>query len=51
MAKILIKNGRVWDGENFVFADVLADGNTVTTFKYHEYKKFEENDRYYLLFK
>lgn len=29
----------------------VTDGNTVTTFKYHEYKKFDENDRYYLLFK
>ncbi|MBE6877580.1 MAG: YcxB family protein [Ruminococcaceae bacterium] len=29
----------------------VTDGNTVTAFKYHEYKKFEETDRYYLLFK
>lgn len=29
----------------------VTDGNTVTTFKYHEYKKFDEDDRYYLLFK
>ena len=26
MARILIKNGRVWDGEKFFFADVLTDG-------------------------
>ena len=25
MARILIKNGRVWDGERFLYADVLAD--------------------------
>lgn len=25
MAKILIRNGRVWDGERFYFADVLTD--------------------------
>ena len=24
---------------------------TATTYKYHEYKKFDENERYYLLFK
>lgn len=29
MAKILIKNGRVWDGEHFFFADVLTDGERV----------------------
>ncbi len=29
MAKILIKNGRVWDGERFFFADVLTNGGTV----------------------
>lgn len=29
MAKILIKNGRVWDGEGFSYADVLTDGATV----------------------
>jgi len=29
MAKISIKNGRVWDGEHFLDADVLIDGNTV----------------------
>lgn len=25
MAKILIKNSRVWDGERFYFADVLTE--------------------------
>lgn len=39
MAKILIKNGRVWDGENFVFADVLADGNTVTKIEPHIFNR------------
>ena len=29
MAKILIKNGRVWDGERFLFADVLTDGEVI----------------------
>ena len=35
MAKILIKNGRVWDGEAFKFADVLTDGNTVAKIEPH----------------
>lgn len=26
---ILIKNGRVWDGEKFLFADILTDGKTI----------------------
>ena len=26
MARILIKNGRVWDGDSFFFADILTDG-------------------------
>lgn len=30
MAKILIKNGRVWNGEKFFFADVLTDGGKIT---------------------
>ena len=30
MAKILIKNGRVWSGEQFLYADVLTDGETVS---------------------
>lgn len=29
MAKILIKNGRVWDGERFFYADVLTDGQKI----------------------
>ena len=29
MAKILIKNGKVWDGESFFFADVLTDAGCV----------------------
>lgn len=29
----------------------VTDGNTVTTFEYKNFVKFEENDRYYLLFK
>lgn len=35
MAKILINNGRVWDGETFSFADVLIDGNTVAKIESH----------------
>ena len=30
MARILIKNGRVWDGEKFFFADVLTDNELVS---------------------
>ena len=30
MAKILIKRGRVFDGERFFEADVLTDGKTVS---------------------
>ncbi len=29
MAKILIKNGRVFDGENFLYADILTEGSTI----------------------
>ena len=29
MAKILFKNGRIWNGEAFVFSDVLIDGNKI----------------------
>ena len=29
----------------------VTDGNTVTTFKYHEFVKFDETERYYLIFK
>ena len=29
MAKILIKNGRVWDGKRFFYADVLTDGEQI----------------------
>lgn len=29
MARILMKSGRVWDGERFLFADILTDGNSV----------------------
>ena len=29
MAKILIKNGRVWNGEEFSYADVLTDGDRI----------------------
>ena len=30
MARILIKNGRVWDGETFFFADVLTDDKVIS---------------------
>jgi len=29
----------------------VTDGNTVTTFKYHEFVKFDEDEKYYLIFK
>ena len=30
MAKILIKNGRVWDGESFRYVDILIDGAAIS---------------------
>ena len=30
MAKILIKNGRIWDGDSFFFADILTDGALIS---------------------
>ena len=30
MSKILIKNGKVWDGERFYFADVLTDNEKIS---------------------
>ena len=30
MSKILIKNGKLWDGEGFYFADVLTDGDKIS---------------------
>ena len=30
MSKILIKNGKIWDGENFCFADVLTDNEIIS---------------------
>lgn len=29
MSKILIKNGKVWDGEKFLFADILTEGKVI----------------------
>ena len=29
MGKILIKNGRIWDGEKFFFSDILTDGKII----------------------
>ncbi len=29
MARILIKNGRIWDGERFFFADLMTDGGVI----------------------
>jgi dihydroorotase len=29
MSKILIKNGKVWDGERFYFADILTEGKVI----------------------
>ena len=30
MSKILIKNGKVWDGERFCFADVLTENEKIS---------------------
>ena len=30
MAKVIIKNGRVWDGEKFYFADVLIENEKIS---------------------
>lgn len=30
MIQILIKNGRVWDGQRFLYADVLTDGKVIS---------------------
>lgn len=35
MAKILIKGGRVWDGERFFYADVLTDGDRISKIEQH----------------
>ena len=35
MAKILIKNGRIWDGERFFFADILTEGKTIAEIAEH----------------
>ena len=29
MGKILIQNGRIWDGEQFFFADVLTENDKI----------------------
>lgn len=38
MAKVLIKNGRVWDGEKFSYADVLLEKNTVIKIEEHVFE-------------
>lgn len=35
MAKILIKNGRVWDGEHFLYADLFTDGDKISKIEPH----------------
>ena len=35
MAKILIKNGRIWDGSRFFYADVLTDAEKVARIEPH----------------
>ena len=30
MVKVLIKNGRIWDGEKFIFSDILTDGEFIS---------------------
>ena len=41
MAKILIKGGRVWDGERFLYADVLTDGEIISKIEPHISEKAE----------
>jgi dihydroorotase len=41
MASILIKNGRVWDGEQFLYADVLTDGGRLSKIEPHISEKAE----------
>ena len=45
MSKILIKNGKVWDGERFYFADVLTDNEKISKIadKIDEAAEFEYN--------
>ena len=35
MARILIKNGRVWDGARFLHADILTEGRSVSKIERH----------------
>ena len=39
MARILIKKGRVWDGEKFFFADILTDGKVIAKIENNIYDK------------
>jgi len=43
MSKILIKNGKVWDGERFYFADVLTENEKISKIadKIEEAAEFE----------
>ena len=41
MASILIKNGRVWDGERFFYADVLTEGDRISKIEPHISEKAE----------
>jgi len=43
MSKILIKNGKIWDGERFYFADVLTDNEKISKIadKIEEAAEFE----------
>jgi len=45
MSKILIKNGKVWDGERFYFADVLTENEKISKIadKIDEAAEFEYN--------
>lgn len=35
MGRILIKNGRVWNGDEFLYADILTDGETIVKIEPH----------------
>ncbi len=39
MGKILIKNGRIWDGEKFFFADILTENDKIVMIE----KSIDEN--------
>ena len=45
------ENGKWYRVISFAKDIKVTDGGNITTFKYHEFVKFDEDERYYLLFK